>query len=85
TLPEDILRDEVEAPRARHYASVDAHPGSRQIDYFYLRLLKAERPMVILGGTRWDADAVSDFQSFAERFQLPVGCSFRLQMLFDQR
>jgi len=39
--------------------------------------------MVILGGTRWDADAVADFQSFAERFQLPVGCSFRRQMLFD--
>ncbi|MDV4177244.1 thiamine pyrophosphate-binding protein [Rhizobium brockwellii] len=83
TLPEDMLRDEVEVPRARHYASVEAHPGRRQIDDFYLRLLKAERPMVILGGTRWDADAVADFQSFAERFQLPVGCSFRRQMLFD--
>ncbi|MFW8605482.1 thiamine pyrophosphate-binding protein [Rhizobium beringeri] len=83
TLPEDMLRDEVEAPRARHYANVEAHPGRRQIDDFYLRLLKAERPMVILGGTRWDADAVADFQSFAERFQLPVGCSFRRQMLFD--
>ncbi|NZD61742.1 thiamine pyrophosphate-binding protein [Rhizobium sp. WYCCWR 11290] len=83
TLPEDMLRDEVEAPRARHYANVEAHPGRSQIDDFYLRLLKAERPMVILGGTRWDADAVADFQSFAERFQLPVGCSFRRQMLFD--
>lgn len=83
SLPEDMLRDEVEAPRARRYARVDAHPGSGQIDDFYLRLLKAERPMVILGGTRWDADAVADFQAFAERFKLPVGCSFRRQMLFD--
>jgi acetolactate synthase-1/2/3 large subunit len=83
SLPEDMLRDEVEAPRARRYARVEAHPGSSQIDDFYLRLLKAERPMVILGGTRWDADAVADFQTFAERFKLPVGCSFRRQMLFD--
>ncbi|WP_434710568.1 thiamine pyrophosphate-binding protein [Rhizobium sp. YTUHZ045] len=82
-LPEDMLRDEVEAPRARRYASVEAHPGRSQIDDLYVRLLKAERPMVILGGTRWDADAVADFATFAERFQLPVGCSFRRQMLFD--
>ncbi|MFB2602800.1 thiamine pyrophosphate-dependent enzyme, partial [Rhizobium phaseoli] len=46
-------------------------------------MLKADRPMVILGGTRWDEDAVADFAGFAERFQLPVGCSFRRQMLFD--
>ncbi|WP_160009656.1 thiamine pyrophosphate-binding protein [Rhizobium sp. 18055] len=83
SLPEDMLRDEVEAPRARRYARVEAHPGSSQIDDLYLRLLKAERPMIILGGTRWDADAVADFQTFAERFKLPVGCSFRRQMLFD--
>lgn len=83
SLPEDMLREEVEAPRAKRYARVEAHPGSSQIDDLYLRLLKAERPMVILGGTRWDADAVADFQTFAERFKLPVGCSFRRQMLFD--
>ena len=83
SLPEDMLRDEVEAPRAKRYARVEAHPGSGQIDDLYLRLLKAERPMVIIGGTRWNADAVADFQVFAERFKLPVGCSFRRQMLFD--
>ncbi|KRB50952.1 thiamine pyrophosphate-binding protein [Rhizobium sp. Root708] len=83
SLPEDMLRDAVEAPRAKRYARVEAHPGTRQIDDLYLRLLRAERPMVILGGTRWDADAVAEIQAFAERFKLPVGCSFRRQMLFD--
>ena len=83
SLPEDMLRDEVEAPRAKRYLRVEAHPGRRQIDDFYLRLLKAERPMVIVGGTRWDADAVADLKTFSERFALPVGCSFRRQMLFD--
>lgn len=83
TLPEDMLRDKVEAPRAKRYTRVEAHPGRSQVDDLYLRLLKAERPMVILGGTRWDADAVADFQAFTERFNLPVGCSFRRQMLFD--
>ncbi|TCL74955.1 thiamine pyrophosphate-binding protein [Rhizobium sp. BK251] len=83
TLPEDMLRDEVEVPHPRHYTRVEAHPGRSQIDDLYLRLLAAERPMVVLGGTRWDKDAVADFQDFAERFRLPVGCSFRRQMLFD--
>jgi acetolactate synthase-1/2/3 large subunit len=83
TLPEDMLRDEVEAPRARHYTRVEAHPGRSQIDDLYLRLMKAERPMVILGGTRWDEEAVAGVRAFAGRFRLPVGCSFRRQMLFD--
>lgn len=83
SLPEDMLRDVVEAPRAKRYARVEAHPGRSQVDDVYLRLLKAERPMVILGGSRWDADAVADFRTFAERFRLPVGCSFRRQMLLD--
>lgn len=83
SLPEDMLRDKVEAPRAKRHSRVEAHPGRRQIDDFYLRLLKAERPMVIVGGTRWDADAVADLKTFSQRFALPVGCSFRRQMLFD--
>ena len=39
--------------------------------------------MVILGGTRWDAESVRQFQDFAKTWNLPVGCSFRRQMLFD--
>ncbi len=40
--------------------------------------------MVILGGTRWDSRCGCAISSvFAERFRLPVGCSFRRQMLFD--
>ncbi|MEZ2219082.1 thiamine pyrophosphate-binding protein [Rhizobium sp. RCC_161_2] len=83
TLPEDMLRDEVEAPYAKPYTPVSAHPGSAQIDDLHQRLLAAERPLVILGGTRWDEDAVAAIKNFAERFKLPVGCSFRRQMLFD--
>jgi acetolactate synthase-1/2/3 large subunit len=83
TLPEDMLRDMVEAPHARHYMPVESHPGKTQIDDLYLRLIAAERPMIVLGGTRWDEQAVAEIKDFAERFQLPVGCSFRRQMLFD--
>jgi Thiamine pyrophosphate-requiring enzymes [acetolactate synthase, pyruvate dehydrogenase (cytochrome), glyoxylate carboligase, phosphonopyruvate decarboxylase] len=83
TLPEDMLVEEVEAPAARRYMPVEAHPGPTQIQAFASMLKEAQRPMFILGGTRWSEDAVASFQAFASRFKVPVGCSFRRQMLFD--
>ncbi|PWE54511.1 thiamine pyrophosphate-binding protein [Metarhizobium album] len=83
TLPEDMLRDSVEVPAARPYQPVEGHPGPSQVKAFHDMLLAAERPMVILGGTRWTEEAVADFQEFASAHNLPVGCSFRRQMLFD--
>lgn len=83
TLPEDMLLDEVEAPEARPYTAVEAHPGPSQIAALGEMLKTAKRPMVVLGGTRWSETSVAGIQAFAEKFKLPVGCSFRRQMLFD--
>ncbi|CAD7023770.1 thiamine pyrophosphate-binding protein [Pseudorhizobium endolithicum] len=83
TLPEDMLVDEVEAPAAQAYTPVEAHPGPSQMKQFEAMLKEAQRPMFILGGTRWSEDAIAGFQEFASRFKVPVGCSFRRQMLFD--
>jgi acetolactate synthase-1/2/3 large subunit len=82
-LPEDMLRDLVDAPEAQPYTPVETHPGPRQITELGALLEKAERPLVVLGGTRWNEQSVADFTAFAERWTLPVGCSFRRQMLFD--
>ncbi len=83
TLPEDMLVEAVEAPAALPYMPVESHPGPSQIKAFDAMLREAQSPMVIVGGTRWTEKAVEDFQDFASRFKLPVGCSFRRQMLFD--
>jgi acetolactate synthase-1/2/3 large subunit len=83
TLPEDMLLDEVDAPEARPYTPVEAHPGPSQIAALGEMLRTAKRPMVVLGGTRWSETSVAGIQAFAEKFKLPVGCSFRRQMLFD--
>ncbi|OJF97334.1 thiamine pyrophosphate-binding protein [Pararhizobium antarcticum] len=83
TLPEDMLRQLSEAPAAKAYLPVESHPGRSQIRALEALLAGAERPIAILGGTRWTKDAVAAFQTFAERWHLPVGCSFRRQMLFD--
>jgi acetolactate synthase-1/2/3 large subunit len=82
-LPEDMLRDLVDAPAAQAYMPVETHPGPKQIAELGKLLEKAERPLVILGGTRWTEAAIGDFTAFAERWKLPVTVSFRRQMLFD--
>jgi acetolactate synthase-1/2/3 large subunit len=38
---------------------------------------------VIVGGSGWDAKACEALQRFAEGWNLPVGCAFRRQDLFD--
>jgi acetolactate synthase-1/2/3 large subunit len=48
-------------------------------------LAAAERPLVIAGGAGWTAEACSNLQRFAEAWQLPVGCAFRFQDVFDNR
>jgi acetolactate synthase-1/2/3 large subunit len=40
---------------------------------------------VIVGGSRWDADACAALRRFSEAAQLPVACAFRHQDLFDNR
>ena len=38
---------------------------------------------MVVGGGGWDTAACSKIQEFAERNNLPVGCSFRCQDYFD--
>lgn len=83
SLPEDMLTSLAAAPQARHYTPVETRPGEVELDALEGLLNKAKRPFVILGGTRWDAPAVARMRSIAEAWSLPVGCSFRRQMLFD--
>lgn len=83
-LPEDMLMDEAEAPAVILPApAVETHPGAVQMWDLQKRLWAAKRPIAILGGSRWSDRAVRRFARFAEKFDLPVACSFRRQMLFD--
>ncbi|GHC75050.1 thiamine pyrophosphate-binding protein [Limoniibacter endophyticus] len=82
-LPENMLVTEVDAPKALPATPVETRPGQPEMDELVGLLTRAQRPFVILGGTRWNEDAVSRFQSVAEKWALPVACSFRRQMLFD--
>ncbi|AOB30125.1 thiamine pyrophosphate-binding protein [Bordetella sp. H567] len=81
-LPEDMLVETAEVPDAPHYEVIDSAPAPAQLAELETLLASARAPIAILGGARWDADAVGRFADFAARLQLPVAVSFRRQMLF---
>src|SRR5690606_11749549 len=83
SLPEDMLVSEVEAPAALPFTPVETRPGDAELDELEKLLGEAKRPFVILGGTRWGEEAVARMQRISENWALPVGVSFRRQMLFD--
>jgi acetolactate synthase-1/2/3 large subunit len=82
-LPEDMLTQAATVADALPYAVTETHPGAAQLAELQDRLAQAQRPVVILGGSRWSAAAVHQFTAFAETYALPVYCSFRRQMLFN--
>jgi acetolactate synthase-1/2/3 large subunit len=84
SLPEDMLTDLVDAPKPLAFTPVETRPGEPEMAKLQALLEKAERPFVILGGTRWTEGAVKAMCASLERWSLPVGCSFRRQALCDQ-
>lgn len=81
-LPEDVLTDLADVPDAAPYQVTETHPSLLQTIDLQKRLWAAKAPIAILGGSRWDPQAIARFQRFAERFDLPVAVSFRRQMIF---
>ncbi|MGA2795828.1 MAG: thiamine pyrophosphate-binding protein [Roseiarcus sp.] len=79
----EVVRESAVVADAEPWAQVESFPGLTQMAELQEMLWAAQRPFVILGGSRWSEAAVGGMRRFVERFDLPVGCSFRRQMLFD--
>ena len=84
-LPEDMLSARAECADAPRVDPVAASPDPAQVDAVAERLVAAKRPLVLVGGSRWDSDACRLLSAVAEKFALPVACGFRNQDLFDNR
>jgi acetolactate synthase-1/2/3 large subunit len=82
-LPEDVLSESVETPDARPARPAVGRPGAAEMAELRDRLSRAERPLAILGGGGWSAEAKADFEAFAHANELPVACAFRCQDYFD--
>ena len=83
SLPEDMLTSVVAAPEAKPFTPVETRPGTQEMEALVERLRNAKHPIAILGGSRWSEQAKQTLETIAKTWALPVGCSFRRQMLFD--
>jgi acetolactate synthase I/II/III large subunit len=81
-LPEDVLVEEAEVGDAAKVEAVEIWPGPPQIAQLTALVTAAERPLVLLGGSRWTEDATRNMISWSENFALPVATSFRRASLF---
>jgi acetolactate synthase-1/2/3 large subunit len=84
-LPEDMLVATATVADVRPFAPVQAHPGERDMRELERWLARAERPLVLVGGSGWTAEACAALARFAERARLPVATTFRRQDRFDNR
>jgi acetolactate synthase-1/2/3 large subunit len=84
-LPEDMLTAPTAAPVLPRTVPALAWPAPGALHELRAMLLAAQRPLLIVGGSGWDAEAAHALQRFTENWQLPVGCGFRFQDTFDNR
>jgi acetolactate synthase I/II/III large subunit len=82
-LPEDMLREPAAAVDAAPYKTVQASPGGAEMARLRAMLAAAERPLMLLGGTTWTAQAVGDITAFAEANRLATASTFRRQDRID--
>jgi acetolactate synthase-1/2/3 large subunit len=84
-LPEDMLRERAAALDTGSYAKVQASPAAQDLERLRELLAAARRPLMVVGGGGWTAEACADIMAFAEANDLPTACSFRCQDRFDNR
>jgi acetolactate synthase-1/2/3 large subunit len=82
-LPEDMLVERIAVPDAPAFEPIEIWPGLTDMSRLQKMLWAAERPIVLLGGSRWSQAACAAVTRFAERFGLPVATTFRRAHLFD--
>jgi acetolactate synthase-1/2/3 large subunit len=82
-LPEDMLTTKATVADTRAYVPTQGAPSAPQIAQLRQMLSEAKRPILLLGGGGWNAQATADIRKFAEANKLPVGCAFRFQDLLD--
>jgi len=82
-LPEDMLSERTVTADAPAFEPIETVPGADAMEKLRALLMAAQRPLVLIGGSRWSAQACASLQEFAEKFSLPVATTFRRTHLFD--
>ncbi|MEJ7138810.1 thiamine pyrophosphate-binding protein [Amphibiibacter pelophylacis] len=82
-LPEDMLVETAPVADARPWtAPPEQAPGAAELAGLMDRVSAAQRPMLVVGGSRWSAQTSAHLARIAAHHALPVVCSFRRQTVF---
>ena len=82
-LPEDVLTAATSITDITPLPVERAAPTEAEINTIIDEIAAAERPVMIVGGGRWTAQARRDLATFAEANQVPVVAAFRFHDLLD--
>ena len=82
-IPEDMLRDEVEAADRPPVPPVAETPDPGAVGALFELLKEAASPVAIIGGADWSPRAAHHFANFAFRHGIPVAAAFRRQDAVD--
>ncbi|WP_254062753.1 thiamine pyrophosphate-binding protein [Caulobacter sp. S45] len=82
-LPRDMLDDPTEPNVLQPVSPLETAPGADELAQLQDLIEAAERPLLIVGGSRWDEASYAAIHRFAERFELPTLTSYRRGSLFD--
>ncbi len=82
-LPEDMLVDESGAADALPYEITATHPAAEDLDRVRALLARAERPLVVVGGAPWSAEANRALTAWCTASCLPVASGWRCQDYVD--
>jgi acetolactate synthase-1/2/3 large subunit len=82
-ISEEMQKDLVAVPDIGPAKVLPAHPAPGAIPEMMAMLAKAERPLAIIGGSRWTAEGRAAIRDFVVANDIPTVVSFRRQGLFD--
>lgn len=83
-IPENTLSDHTTVPQTtKAYQVAQSAPTATDLAHIQHLIEKAKKPLLVVGGSGWSAQACADLKNFAEQFQLPTAVTFRRQDLFD--
>jgi acetolactate synthase-1/2/3 large subunit len=82
-LPEDMLGRESDAADALPFRPARPSPAAADVEALRSLLVRAERPLAILGGGGWSAVASEGMTEFLQANEIPAGAAFRRQDSLD--
>ena len=85
SIPEDVFEDIREVEDLPRFYMSEPGPTPEALSAVRRFLEKAQRPLMVVGGTGWTTQACSDIVAFAEANDLPIVAAFRAQDIVDNR